>query len=72
MAGLAAQVVSDIELLLSSGASESSVGIDNQLKIFEASEHGLFATWETADALICVPINPGWPLLNTNQAPEMI
>jgi hypothetical protein len=29
--------------------------MDNQLNIFEAHEHGLLATWETPDALICVP-----------------
>jgi hypothetical protein len=43
-------------LLLSSGASESPLAIDNKLKIFKFWERGLLATWETPDALICVPI----------------
>jgi len=34
-----------------SAASRSS-----QLNIFEFFERGLLATWETPDALICVPI----------------
>jgi hypothetical protein len=53
MADVAAQAVSNVELLLSSGVSESSVAIDNQLKIFESYECGLTATWETPDELIC-------------------
>jgi hypothetical protein len=52
---VAAQAVSNIEAFLCMGESERSVAIDNQLKIFESHEHGLLATWETADALICVP-----------------
>jgi hypothetical protein len=55
MADAAAQAVSNVELLLSTGTSERSVVIDNQLKMFESPEHGLLATWETAEALICVP-----------------
>jgi hypothetical protein len=54
-AEVAAQAVSNVELLLSAGASESSVAIDHQLMVFEVNECGLLATWETADALICVP-----------------
>jgi hypothetical protein len=55
LAEAAAQAVSNVELLPSTGASESSVAIDNQLRVFESYEHGLLATWETPDALICVP-----------------
>jgi hypothetical protein len=54
MAETAAQAVANVEMLLSSGASEASVAIDNQLRVFELYELGLFATWETTDALICV------------------
>jgi hypothetical protein len=54
MADAAAQAVSNVELLLSAGASEGSVTIDHQLKVFDAHECGLLATWETPDALICV------------------
>jgi hypothetical protein len=50
---VAAQAVTDIELLLSSGASDES--IHHQLNVFEAYELGLLATWETTDAVICVP-----------------
>jgi hypothetical protein len=35
--------------------SEGSVATDHQLKVFESYECGLLATWETPDALICVP-----------------
>jgi hypothetical protein len=55
MADTAAQAVANVELLLSSGAPEGSMAIDHQLKTFEAYECGLLATWETPDALICVP-----------------
>jgi hypothetical protein len=55
MAEAAAQAVSNVELLLITGASESSMAIDNQFRVFESYEHGLLATWETPDALICVP-----------------
>jgi hypothetical protein len=55
MAEAAAQAVSKLELLLSAGMSECSVAIVNQFRVFESYEHGLLATWETPDALICVP-----------------
>jgi len=55
MADAAAEAVSNVELLLSTGASEGSVAIDNQLRIFEPYERGLLATWETPAELICVP-----------------
>jgi hypothetical protein len=54
MAGTAAEAVSNVELLLGAGASEASMAIDHQLKIFESRECGLIATWETPDALVCV------------------
>ena len=50
---VAAQAVTDIELFLSSGFSEET--IHHQLRVFEAYELGLLATWETPDAIICVP-----------------
>jgi hypothetical protein len=55
MADAAAVAVSTVELLLSVGGSESSVVVHHQLRVFESYELGLLATWETADALICVP-----------------
>jgi hypothetical protein len=51
----AAKAVSAIEDLLSAGHGEDSLAIYHQLIVFEACEHGLLATWETPDALICVP-----------------
>ena len=48
----AAQAVTDIELFLSSGASEKS--IHHQLRAFEVYELGLLATWETPEAIVCV------------------
>jgi hypothetical protein len=51
---VAAQAVTDVELLLSSGVSEES--IHHQLRVFEAYELGLLATWETPTGVIlCVP-----------------
>jgi hypothetical protein len=50
---VAAQAVTDVELFLSSGAPEES--IHHQLRMFEAYEFGLLATWETPDVIICVP-----------------
>ena len=55
MADAAAEAVSNVDLLLGAGTSEGSVAIDNQLKVFEAYERGLLATWETPAELICVP-----------------
>jgi len=51
----AANSVRAIEDLLSAGHGEDSFAIYHQLKVFEAYERGLLATWETPDALICVP-----------------
>ena len=51
----AARAVRAVEDLLSAGHSEDSVTIYHQLRVFEACEHGLLATWETAEALICAP-----------------
>jgi len=48
-----AQAVTDIELLLSSGAPKES--IHHQLEVFEAYELGLIATWETPGVVLCVP-----------------
>lgn len=47
MADAAAQAVSNVELLLSTGASEFGGAIDHQLEAFKSHEHGLLATWET-------------------------
>jgi hypothetical protein len=55
MADAAAESVSNVELLLSTGAPEGLVAIDHQLKVFESYERGLLATWERPAELICVP-----------------
>jgi hypothetical protein len=54
----AAQAVANVELLLSSGLSEHDEPIHHQLRVFEAYELGLLATWETPGAIICVPRTP--------------
>ncbi len=54
LAEATAQAISNIELLLRTGASEGSMAIDHQLMVFESYEHGLVATWETPGALICM------------------
>jgi hypothetical protein len=55
LADVAAEAVSNVELLLATGASEVSAPIHHQLTVFEAFECGLLATWETPLGLICVP-----------------
>jgi hypothetical protein len=55
IAAVAAEAVHNVELLLSSGFSEHDQLIHHQLRVFEAYELGLFATWETPTAIICVP-----------------
>jgi hypothetical protein len=54
LADVAAEAVSNVELLLVTGASENSALIHHQLKVFESYERGLLATWETPAELICV------------------
>jgi hypothetical protein len=55
LADVAAEAVSNVELLMVTGASEASAPIHHQLKVFETFECGLLATWETPRDLICVP-----------------
>ena len=55
LSAAAAKAVSAIEDLLSAGHGEDSLAIYHQSKVFEACEHGLLATCETPDVLICVP-----------------
>jgi hypothetical protein len=51
----APQAVADIELFLSAGLAEHDGPVYHQLRVFEAYELGLLATWETPDSLICIP-----------------
>lgn len=51
----AAEAVANVELFLSSGFSEHDEPVHHQLRVFEAYELGLLATWETPNAIICVP-----------------
>jgi hypothetical protein len=53
--GAAAAAIRAVEDLLSAGHAEGSMAIYHQLRAFEAFEHGLLATWETPDELVCVP-----------------
>jgi hypothetical protein len=43
MADAAAEAVSNVELLLSAGASEASVAVDHQLRVFGSYDRGLLA-----------------------------
>jgi hypothetical protein len=54
MPAAAAQAIRAVEDLLSAGHTESSVAIYHQLKVFEAHECGLLATWETPRELVCL------------------
>jgi len=56
MADVGAEAIANVEQLLSSGASEGSVAIDHQLMVFETHAHGLLATWETPEVLVCAPV----------------
>jgi hypothetical protein len=51
----AAGAIRAVEDLLSAGHAENSMEICHQLMVFEAFEHGLLATWEMPDELVCVP-----------------
>jgi hypothetical protein len=53
--GAAAGAIRAVEDLLSAGHAEGSLEIRHQLMVFGAFEHGLLASWETPDALICIP-----------------
>jgi hypothetical protein len=44
-----------VEVLLSQGLSEASEPVHHQLEIIQAYQHGLLATWETPDEMVCVP-----------------
>jgi hypothetical protein len=44
-----------VEVLLSQGLSEASELVRHQLGIIEAFQHGLLATWETPNEMVCVP-----------------
>ena len=44
-----------VEGLLSQGLSEASEPVHDQLGIIEVYQHGLLATWETPDEMVCVP-----------------
>jgi hypothetical protein len=44
-----------VEVLLSQGLSEASEPVHHQLEIIEAYQHGLLATWETPNEMVCVP-----------------
>jgi hypothetical protein len=53
--GAAASAIRAVEDLLLAGHAEDSVAICHQLRVFEAFERGLLATWETPDELVSVP-----------------
>jgi hypothetical protein len=53
---VAARAIRSVEDLLSAGHAEGSMEIYHQLMVFEAFEHGLLATWETPEELICLPL----------------
>jgi len=54
-AAAAANAIFEIELALHAGEPEDCQLINHQLRVFEAYEAGLLATWETPTAIICVP-----------------
>jgi hypothetical protein len=54
-AAAAANAIFEIEFALQAGEAEDCRLIDHQLRVFEAHEAGLLATWETSAEMICVP-----------------
>jgi hypothetical protein len=54
LSAAAAGAIRAVEDLLSAGYAEGSMEICHQLRAFEAFEHGLLATWETPEELVCV------------------
>jgi hypothetical protein len=54
---VAARAIRAVEDLLSAGRAEGSMEICHQLMVFEAFEHGLLATWETPEELVCLPVS---------------
>ena len=55
---VAARAIRAVEDLLSAGHSEGSMQICHQLRVFEAFERGLLATWETPHELVCLSVSP--------------
>jgi hypothetical protein len=55
LSGAAAGAIRAVEDLLRAGHAESSTAICNQLRVFEAFEVGLLATWETPEELVSYP-----------------
>jgi hypothetical protein len=56
--GAAAGAIRAVEDLLLAGHAEGSMEIYSQLVVFEAFEHGLLATWETPEELVCLSVAP--------------
>jgi hypothetical protein len=52
---VATESICAIEALLASGAQPGSDAVRDRMRVFEAYELGLLATWETPAELICVP-----------------
>ncbi len=54
-AAAAANAIFEIEFALQAGEVEDCQLINHQLRVFEAHEAGLLATWETPTEMACVP-----------------
>ena len=52
---VATESICAIEALLASGAQPGSDAVRDRLRVFEAYELDLLATWETPAELVCVP-----------------
>jgi hypothetical protein len=52
---VATESICAIEALLASGARPGSDGVRDRVRVFEAYELGLLATWETPTEIVCVP-----------------
>ena len=55
---VATESICAIEALLASGARSGSGAVRDQVRVFEAYELGLLATWETRTEIVCVASTP--------------
>lgn len=69
---VAVEAICAIEALLASGAWPGSDAVRDQVRVFEAYELGLLATWETRTEIICVPSTLSQDLLDVLDRPFLV
>jgi hypothetical protein len=69
---VATESVCAIEALLVSGARPDSDAVQDRVRVFEAYELGLLATWETPAELVCVPKSVHGDLAGVSHCQQLI